>query len=53
MNTNTATRFSSRFSAAGEHRGQRDHHAREVHLAHERLAVDDRGHRAPVASWKN
>ena len=47
--TSTTTRFSARLNEREQHDRQRDHHPRELDLAHEVLAVDDAAHRA--ARW--
>ena len=52
MKTNTTTRFSAEVEERGEHDRERDHQARELRLAHDRLLADDRADRRAVASWK-
>ena len=42
----TTTRFSARLNEREQHDRERDHHARELDLAHEVLAVNDAAHRA-------
>ena len=50
--TNTGTRFSARLNSATRTTDERDREAREVDLAHERLAHEQRADEPLVASAK-